>query len=62
MHASDDMLMLTAILGVLIGMALTLMGRKGQQMWMWVWGVGLIIISLYMGVSMSTGWRLFTYF
>lgn len=62
MHASDDMLMLTAILGSLIGIALTIIGRKGKQMWMWVWGIGLLIISLYMGVSMQTGWKLFTYF
>ena len=62
MHASDDMLMLTAVLATLIGIAITIIGLKGKQMWMWVWGIGLIIISLYMGVSMATGWKLFTHF
>lgn len=61
-HASDDMLLLTAVLGTLIGIVLTVIGRKGQQMWMWVWGIGLIIISAYMGISMTTGWKLFTHF
>jgi hypothetical protein len=61
-HASDDMLMLTAILGVLIGIAITVIGRKGKQMWMWVWGIGLVLVSLYMGFSMATGLKLFTHF
>ena len=50
-HASDDMLLLTAVLGILIGLALTIMGRIGKQMWMWVWGLGLIAASAYMGIS-----------
>ena len=49
-HASDDMLLLTAVLGVLIGIALTVMGKKGKQLWMHVWGIGLIIASLAMGI------------
>ena len=61
-HASDDMLLLTAVLGFLIGIALTYMGRKGKQMWMWVWGVGLIICSAYLGLSMAVGLRLFGHF
>lgn len=61
-HASDDMLLLTAALGILIGIALTWLGRKGQQMWMWVWGIGLIVCSLYLGLSMAFGLKLFGYF
>jgi len=37
-NASNDMLILTAILGVFIGIALFCLGRTGKQMWMWVWG------------------------
>ncbi len=48
-HASDDMLLLTAILGVFIGIALTILGHKGKIMWMWVWGIGLVLCSLYLG-------------
>jgi len=62
LHASDDMLILTSVLGVLIGVALGYLGRKGKQMWMWVWGIGLILISLYLGLSIGFGWQLFDYF
>jgi len=62
MHASDDMLVLTAVIGVVIGIILTYIGRLGKQMWMWVWGIGLIIVSAYMGVSIGFGIKLFTYF
>jgi hypothetical protein len=48
--ASDDMLVLTAVLGFFIGFALIYLGRLGQQMWMWVWGAGLVLMSLYMGL------------
>ena len=61
-HASDDMLLVTAVLGFLIAIALVYLGRKGKQMWMWVWGIGLIIISVYMGVSIAFDIKLFTYF
>lgn len=62
MHASDDMLVLTAIIGVFVGIILTFLGRKGQQMWMWVWGIGLVIISAYMGYSIAFDVTLFTHF
>lgn len=61
-NASDDMLVLTAIIAVAVGIALTILGRIGKQMWMWVWGIGLIIISVYMGVSIAFDIKLFTYF
>ena len=49
-HASDDMLLLTAVLGVIIGIVLTWLGRFGKQMWMVVWGIGLVGMSIYMGL------------
>ncbi len=58
-HASDDMLVLTAILGVLIGIALTILGRKGKIMWMWVWGIGLVACSLYLGAAILFDVKLF---
>lgn len=58
-HSSDDMLLVTAALGILIGIALTILGRYGKQMWMWVWGIGLIICSAYLGATMLFGVRLF---
>ena len=61
-HASDDMLMLTAVMGVLIGLALTILGRKGKQMWMWVWGIGLILCSIYLSIAIGFDVKLFGYF
>ena len=58
-NASNDMLILTAILGVFIGIILTFLCRKGKQMWMWVWGIGLVIISIYLGLSIAYGLKLF---
>lgn len=49
-HSSDDMLLLTAVLGVLVGFILSYMGKRGKQLWMLVWGIGLILASIYMGV------------
>ena len=61
-HASDDMLLVTAVLGFLIGVVITWLGRKGKQMWMWVWGIGLIFCSAYLGLSMTIGLKLFGHF
>jgi len=61
-NSSDGMLMLTAVLGTIIGILLVLLGRKGKQMWMWVWGYGLVACSIYLGITMKYGVKLFTYF
>lgn len=52
-HASDDMLLFTAVLAVLIGFILIWLGKKGKQTWMVAWSIGLIICSVGMG-----GWLL----
>ncbi len=51
-NASDNMLLFTAVLAILIGIILTYLGRKGKQMWMVAWSIGLIICSILMGVSL----------
>lgn len=61
-HASDDMLLLTAVLGTIIGLILSYLGRRGNQLWMVVWGIGLVICSIYLGLSMAFGLRLFGHF
>ncbi len=48
-NASDEMLILTAVLGFFIGFVLVYLGRLGDQMWMRVWGVGLVLMSIFMG-------------
>jgi len=52
LHASDNMLLFTAALSILIGIILTYLGQKGRQLWMVTWSVGLIICSILMGVSL----------
>ena len=49
--ASDDMLILTSVMGIVIGLILTVLGKFGKQLWMRVWGIGLVIVSIYLGVS-----------
>lgn len=51
-HASDDMLLFTALLSILIGFILIYLGHKGRQLWMVTWSIGLIICSVLMGVSL----------
>ena len=62
MHASDDMLILTGIMGFFIGLALFYLGRKGKQMYLWVWGAGLVVFSIYLSVSIYFDWTLFEHF
>jgi hypothetical protein len=50
-HASDDMLLFTAVVAIFVGFALVWMGRKGKIMWMWTWGAGLVVVSIYMGTA-----------
>jgi len=50
-NASDDMLLLTAILGVIIGIIISVLGKFGKQLWMLVWGIGLVLVSIYLGIS-----------
>lgn len=51
-NASDNMLLFTAALSILIGIILTYLGHRGKQLWMVTWSIGLIICSIAMGVSL----------
>ncbi len=51
-NASNDMLLFTAALSILIGIILVYLGHKGKQLWMVTWSVGLIICSILMGASL----------
>ena len=61
-HASDNMLILTSVVGFFIGFVLFYLGRKGKQMYLWVWGIGLSIFSFYLGISIYFDWTLFEHF
>jgi hypothetical protein len=51
-HASDNMLLFTAFLSILIGFVLIYLGHRGKQLWMVTWSIGLIICSVLMGASL----------
>ena len=61
-NSSDGMLMLTGVMGVIIGVILVVLGRKGKQIWMWVWGYGLIFCSGSLGITTRYGTKLFGHF
>ena len=46
MATTDDMYLLTVLLGLIIGVVLTALGIKGRQIWLVVCSVGLIIASI----------------
>lgn len=52
-YASNDMLLFTAFLGVIIGIILMYLGRKGKQLWLFVWSIGLIICSILLAVFIT---------
>ena len=54
-HASDGMLLFTAVLAIVIGFILIWLGRKGKQKWLVWWSAGLIICSAGMGTSVYMG-------
>ncbi len=50
-NASNDMLLFTAAISILIGAALTWLGWHGKQMWMVAWSIGLIIAAIAMAIA-----------
>lgn len=61
-NASDGMLLLTAVLGFLIAIVFIIGGWKGRQMYIWVWGIGLLIVSVHLGVAIKWDIKLFGVF
>jgi hypothetical protein len=51
-NASNDMLLFTAALSILIGAILVYLGYKGRHLWMVTWSIGLIICSILLGASL----------
>jgi hypothetical protein len=61
-NASNDMLIFTAVIGLLVGVILFYLGRTGNQMWMWAWGAGLVFFSIYLWFSNKYEFKPFEYF
>ena len=43
---TDDMLLLTVVIGLVVGIVLIWLARLGRQMWLMVWSVGLVLASI----------------
>ena len=45
-QATDDMLLFTVVISLIIGVVLAWLARRGRQMWLLVWSVGLVLASV----------------
>jgi hypothetical protein len=52
---SGEMLVFAVVLGLLIGIVLFALGRRGRIMWLTVWGGGLVLVSVAYLISFSLG-------
>ena len=55
-NASNDMLLFTSLLSLMIAAALIYIGKKGKQLWLIFWSLGLIIMSVYMASTILLGY------
>lgn len=50
-----DMIALSMVLGIVVGVCLYLIGRRGRSLWLTVWSAALVLCSvLYLGAD-ATG-------
>ena len=48
--ATDDVLLLTVVISIVVGIVLIWLARLGKQMWLMVWSIGLVLSSIvYLG-------------
>lgn len=53
---TDDMMLLTALFGLLVGILLTFIAKRLRQRWMVFWGGGLVVLSLGYLTADWVGW------
>jgi hypothetical protein len=53
---TDDMMVLTSIYGVVVGIILVILARRFRQQWMVFWGSGLSIISVVYLLAEGLNW------
>ncbi|VAW91093.1 hypothetical protein MNBD_GAMMA22-2622 [hydrothermal vent metagenome] len=53
----NDVLMLTAIIGLMIGILFVFGGRFGKQLWLVFWGAGLVLVSIAYIFYMLLGYK-----
>jgi hypothetical protein len=44
--ATDDVLLLTVVMSIVVGIVLIWLARFGKQMWLMVWSIGLVLSSI----------------
>jgi hypothetical protein len=48
--STDDMLLFTMAISLIVGIVLVWLARRGRQMWLFWWSIGLILASFaYLG-------------
>lgn len=52
---TDDMMLLTALYGLAVGILLTFLAKRLRQRWMVFWGGGLALISLTYFLAVLAG-------
>ncbi len=53
---TDDMMLLTALYGLGVGILLTFLAKRLRQRWMIFWGSGLSVLSLGYLLADWVGW------
>ena len=53
---TDDMMLLTAVYGIIVGIVLVFIARRLKQYWMTFWGSGLSILSTGYLFADLMGW------
>ena len=53
---TDDMMLLTALYGLGVGILLTFIAKRFRQRWMIFWGSGLSVLSLGYLLADWVGW------
>ena len=53
---TDDMMLLTALYGLAVGILLTFLAKRLRQRWMIFWGSGLAVLSLSYLLADWVGW------
>ena len=61
-NASNDMLVFTAVISLIIGITFLVVGLKAKQLWMWTWGIGLSLSSVYLWLFLKYDFRPFSVF
>lgn len=53
----DDLTVFTAVIGLIIGIILTVAAKRGRQHWLMFWGGGLILCSIVYLVAIVLGYQ-----